>query len=139
MMQMVIEKARNKMRNVRYLSILVLCLGACGESKKEVTRLIPQDSIEIVSNQWKEDSLGCARQRDPEKIKQLIAQLDLVGKDSSLVFKYLGSPEGKRYTGGDTTVFYYYMACGIKNGSGYNFYCSFKGDKMFSVYSAILE
>jgi hypothetical protein len=127
------------MKNISCLFILALCACACSEGKKKLVRLVPQDSIEIISNLWKKDSLGCARQRDPEKIKQLIAQLELVGKDSSLVFKYLGVPEGIKYTGGDTTVFYYYMACGIKRGSGYNFYCGFKGKKMFSTYTAILE
>jgi hypothetical protein len=135
---MVVKRKMNKMQNVWCLFVFAFCLG-CGRSKKEIVTLIPQDSIEMISIEWKEDSLGCSRRRTPEKIKQLIAQVALIGKDSSLVFKYLGNPNHRKYIGNNTTVWCYYMACGIKNGSGYNFYCRFKGGKMFSVQSFILE
>lgn len=123
----------------RLLFILILCLSACGQSKKEAASVISKDSLEIISKQWKADSLGCSRLRDPQKIRQLITQLELVGKDSSSVINYLGSPNGKNFIGSDTTVFYYFMACGMKEGAGYNFYCNFKGDKMFSTQTAILN
>lgn len=124
----------------KYLLILTLCLSSCGQNRKEeVTEKISEDSLQMISKQWKEDSLGCSRLRDPQKIRQLITQLELEGKDSSLVINYLGSPNGKNFIGNDTTVFYYYMACGVNQSSSYNFYCSFKGNKMVSIQTAILN
>lgn len=123
----------------KIIFIFVLCLCACDRGKQGVASVLSQDSLETISKQWKTDSLGCSRLRDPEKIGLLVKQLKLVGEDSSLVLEYLGRPDEKNRIGNDITVFCYYMACGMKDGAGYNFYCNFKGKKMVSIQTAILN
>lgn len=98
-----------------------------------------QDSLKSISTQWKQDSLGCARQRDPKKIRQLIDQLDLIEKDSTLTIEYLGFPDGRNKPNDSLVVFYYYMACGVRNQTSYNFYCFFEGNKLTSTHTMVLN
>jgi hypothetical protein len=83
--------------------------------------------------------LGCLRLRDPKKIRQLIDQLGLAGEDSTIVIEYLGLPDGRNHLKDSAVVFYYYMACGVKQGSSYNFYCNFEHGKLVSTQTAILN
>lgn len=125
------------------LSIIVLLtfLLSCGERKSTSiiqASEITQDSILRISEQWRADSLGCNRLRNPAKIRQLIAQLNLIGQDSTNIIQYLGKPNGKNFIG-DTTVFYYFMGCSVNSRSSYNFYCNFKGKELFSTQTAIID
>jgi hypothetical protein len=141
MIKVALQNQKNNKIKRYFLLIFMIWLAACSTKPKEdliQVNEITQDSLQKISKQWKEDSLGCSRLRDPKKIRHLISQLKLIGKDSSLVIDYLGNPNGKNITG-DTSVFYYYMSCGINQNSSYNFYCNFKGKELFSVQSAILN
>lgn len=124
------------------LFILLISLFGCAKKTNEESSSfinLSQDSLQQISNQWKEDSLGCARQRDPKKIRQLIRQLDLIGKDSVAVMQYLGPPDGINLLNDSTVVFYYHMACGVKQRSSYNFYCNLEHGKLASTQTAILN
>lgn len=123
----------------KYTFALVLVLIGCNANNKKDTIVLTNDSLQLISTQWKTDSLGCDRLRDPKKIRQLIDQLELVGKDSSVIIDYLGVPNGRNHIGTDTTVFIYYMACGMNHGTGFNFYCSFAEDKMYAIHTLILN
>lgn len=76
-------------------------------------------------NDWKNDSVGCLRLRDPEKMK--IYARELIGKDSLELTERLGPPnykygkKGKRH-------FSYVLECIEKKTSYYNFYFHFDGD-----------
>lgn len=123
-----------------FLCIVVLTITACnGRVKKEIAEKIPLDSIQEISARWKEDSLGCERLRDPQKIRRLISQLELEGKDSLVLLEYLGKPNGRNFLKDSSVVFYYYMDCSVQHRSSYNFYCIFENSKLSSTQTAVLD
>jgi hypothetical protein len=79
--------------------ILAVILAGCGgkeqDSKKQESAAqvqLSQEELRIISEEWRKDSLACLRLRDAKKIKQLISQLALVGKDSTVLLEDLGKP-----------------------------------------------
>lgn len=133
------------MHHLLTLAIVIFFVLSCSPKKEETGKTpfdsVSQDSLESISKQWKKDSLGCLRLRDPQKIQRLIVQLSLENEDSTVVIKYLGRPNGKNFIGSDTTVFYYFMDCesNMRKGFGYNLYCDFKGNKLHTTWTAILN
>lgn len=125
---------------MRYLLLFLITILSAGCTKKESSvTSITQDSLQIISQQWKRDSLGCERLRDPKKIRQLVNQLNLIGRDSSIVLGYLGVPNGRNFLKDSSVVYYYFMACGVKERSSYNFYCNFKDGKLTSTQTMVLN
>lgn len=105
---------------------------ACNQKGESLQTEINQDSLILISNDWKADSLGCYGKRDAEKIKQLIDQSNLIGKDTATLIVYLGHPNHKDYQD-DKVIYYYYLECGDSGKVSYdNFYCYFRGDSLFS-------
>jgi len=127
------------MKEIVYCLFFVL-LTACKtdrmvDSDSREIGLTPQEMEEVVSN-WKKDSVGCLRLRDPKKMKALTIQLKLVGQDSTMTLKYLGKPNAS-YGQGKDRHFLYFMECGQGRTSYYNFYCHFRGDTIHSFTEAV--
>lgn len=80
---------------------------------------------EVLLKEWKRDSLGCLRTRDPEKMKIYASQL--LGKDSFELIKQLGRPN-HRYGQKDKRHFFYMLECPKDRPSYYNFYFHFNQD-----------
>jgi hypothetical protein len=128
----------------RYFAFFILLsfLATCTRKNNDnisTSITISPDSLQQISIQWKSDSLGCSRQRDPKKIRKLISQLELTGKDSLAVIQYLGHPDGRNFLNDTTVVFYYFMACGVKQSASYNFYCNFERGKLATTQTAVLN
>jgi hypothetical protein len=100
------------------------------------TNLLTASEIEEIVDNWKKDSLGCLRLRDPKRMKKLTRQLELVGQDSIAALKYLGEPNGK-YGQGTDRHFLYFLECGKGKTSYHNFYCHFSGDTIHSFTEAV--
>ena len=132
MIRMAIQK-----RSSTWIKCLLIILPhLCGCKNKDRTSQkiseLTQDSLLLISEQWKADSSGCARQRDVNKITRLIDQTKLIGKDTAVLITYLGNPNHKEYHEGKT-IYYYYLECGEDGKVSYdNFYCYFRGDSLFS-------
>jgi len=134
------KKAGQPKNNIsKYLLMLIIPgLSFCSKGTTKENNFLSQDSLTQISAEWILDSTGCDRRRNPKKIRQLIIQLELVGKDSSTLIKYLGKPNGRNnLTNG--VVFYYYLACSAKQRSNYNFYCYIEKGKLLSTQTAILD
>jgi len=117
-----------------YLLFTPILFLSCSYNQRANTesKEFPQDSLLIFSENWMSDSLGCHRMRDAEKIAALIEQMNLIGKDTSSLIKYLGKPNFKERIK-DKIIYYYYLECGEKGKTSYdNFYCHFRGDSLLS-------
>lgn len=124
---------------VRYLILIVLIFQfACKEKNQSLSvKEIPQDSVLIISKSWREDSLGCLHLRDPRKIVRIIEQTKLIGKDSTSVKEYLGTPNRVSFLK-DEKYYTYWLECvGEKKISYSNFYCYFRGDTLYSYRHSI--
>lgn len=120
-------------------ALLCACFLSCNRKEKEMINLMSEDSLNLVSREWRNDSLGCARHGDPQKISRLITQLGLIGNDSSELVKYLGTPDGRRRNQNEVTSFYYDLGCGLHNNSGYRFICSFENGKLYHFEAVFLD
>lgn len=98
---------------------------------------IPHDSLLVISQSWKVDSLGCLHLRDPRKIIRLIEQTNLIGKDSTVIKQYLGEPNRVFFLKGEKYYTYWLECVGDKKISYSNFYCYFKGDSLHSYRHSI--
>ncbi|MCE2997529.1 MAG: hypothetical protein ACK5RG_14900 [Cyclobacteriaceae bacterium] len=130
------------MQRLAFISFVFCLLSACkttdrkADTGNEITidSLTSSEITELVNN-WKTDSVGCLRLRDPEKMMILTKQLQLIGKDSLAVLTLLGKPNSKYGEDGDRH-FLYFLECGVGKKSYYNFYCHMKGDTVSSFSSA---
>ena len=133
----------NLMQRLVFILFVICLLSACKTSDKKADsgsqivsdNLTSSEITELVNN-WKMDSVGCLRLRDPEKMMALTKQLKLIGTDSSAVLKLLGAPNSK-YGGNGDRHFLYFLECGVRKTSYYNFYCNMRGDTVSSFSSAI--
>ena len=126
---------RNR-NNILLRCCVILLLSALGCNPKDRssqrTAELSQDSLLLISEEWKMDSLGCEQKRNARKIEQLIDQFRLIGKDTITIIQYLGKPNHKEYHK-NNTIYYYYLECGEAGKVSYdNFYCYFRGDSLFS-------
>ena len=117
-------------------SILILAILALGcknnDKVKADMQSISPDSLITLSRNWINDSLGCLHLRDAEKMKILIEKMKLLGKDTSSVIQYLGTPNFIERID-DKKIYYYYLECGGSSKTSYdNFYCYFRNDSLFS-------
>ncbi len=126
------------MKRLTVISLAFLLLSTCKTANKKEDNVakITLDSltsleIKELTNNWKIDSVGCLRLRDPKKMMALTKQLKVVGKDSLAVVELLGQPNGKYGQGGDRH-FVYFLECGEGKTSYYNFYCHIRGDTVQS-------
>jgi hypothetical protein len=94
------------------------------------------EEIEEITRNWKTDSVGCLRLRDPKKMKDLTVHLKLVGKDSTKALEYLGKPNAS-YGQGKDRHFLYFLECGQGKTSYYNFYCHLRADTIHSFTEAV--
>jgi hypothetical protein len=127
------------MREIIFILTSVILLTCKSDNKvdsgdKEKIELTAEQIDEITSN-WKTDSVGCLRLRDPKKMKALTVQLKLVGQDSTKTLEYLGKPNAS-YGQGKDRHFLYFLECGQGKTSYYNFYCHFRGDTIHSFTEA---
>ena len=107
------------------LAILFLIVG-CGqrtENKPEI--ILSKEEIEFLLTDWKTDSMGCLRTRDPEKMKIYAKQL--IGLDSIELIEKLGPPNHV-FGYGERRQFSYFLECGRGKTSYYNFYFQFYKD-----------
>jgi hypothetical protein len=103
--------------------------------KAEEKALTSAEIEEIVGN-WKKDSTGCLRLRDYGKMKRVIEQLSLIGKDSLTVVSYLGEPNAK-YGESSKRHYLYFIECGKGKVSYSNAYCHFLQDTLYSFQGAV--
>ena len=120
-----LSKNGNNMYRLFSLLTAILLLN-CSDNQRANTESkgFSKDSLLIFSKNWISDSLGCHRMRDAEKIEALIEQLNLIGRDTSTLIKYLGKPNFKEQIE-DKMIYYYYLECGEGKTSYDNFYCHF--------------
>jgi hypothetical protein len=136
-MQRASQKIKSMFKKIPIL--LILFVAACGQDRKDKVIPVSSDSLQAISKQWKEDSLGCSRLRDVKKITQLINQLSLREKDSLSLVEYLGFPNERRTLKDGTVVFCYYMGCSVGKISSYNFYCYFENGKLTTTQTMIWD
>lgn len=119
--------------SIRFLVLIPILFVSCSYNQRINTesKEFSQDSLLIFSKNWISDSSGCHKMRDAEKIKALIEQMNLIGKDTSSLIKYLGKPNFKERIK-DKIIYYYYLECGEGKTSYDNFYCHFRGDSLLS-------
>ena len=132
-------KNRSKLLLVLVVSVTIL---SCKENnrKSNAERIIDTlttEELNEISNNWKSDSNGCMKKRDPEKIKLLISQLKLVGKDSMLLFRHLGKPNSYELKEKINTYVYFMECYGKEKVSYHNLYCNVEQGKFKSYTIAI--
>lgn len=120
--------------NVIFCFTLLSC-----QSKKVLLEeyTLSPDSIRIISERWQNDSTGCGMQRIPNLAERLVKQLELVGKDTTEVLKYFGSPNYITFNGKKHTYIYFLECYGEKRISYSNFYFHFEKDSLFAYQHAI--
>ena len=124
---------------IRCLFLIPLILQfACKERNHSQTEgKMPQDSVSIISNFWKQDSSGCLRLRDPRKIVRVIKQEGLIGMDTTSIKEYLGKPNHISFLR-EEKYYIYWLECIGENKISYsNFYCYFRGDSLYSYRHSI--
>src|SRR5688572_7698461 len=97
---------------VRLTFLLVLVTIGCGQKhqkKPEIT--LSETQIDSLLVNWKIDSTGCLRLRDPGKMMTYAKRL--VGKDSFELVRQLGPPNA-RYDGAGRRHFQYFLMCGTE-------------------------
>lgn len=129
------------MRKLLTIALIIFLPGCSSKnddsSKENKSIKLTSQELDEVSENWKKDSLGCLRLRDYEKIKLLIDQRKLVGKDTLSVKQYLGRPNGKIDRDGKYTLVYF-LECGEKGKVSYfNFYCHFEDNVLESYSGAV--
>jgi len=117
------------------VAIFIMSCKDRNHSDEEVQ--ISSDSLMVISQLWKTDSMGCLHLRNPHKITRLIEQTNLIGKDSTLIKKYLGEPNQVSFLKGEKYYTYWLECVGEKNISYSNFYCYFRGDSLYSYRHSI--
>lgn len=124
---------------IRYLIFaLAISIPSCKDKSHPSHKMkISRDSLLIISQTWKTDSMGCLHLRDPGKIARLIEQTQLIGKDSSLIKEYLGEPNQVSFLKDEKCYTYWLECIGDKKISYSNFYCYFRGDSFYSYRHSI--
>ena len=92
-------------------AFLGMLVGCKTKSHEVINDSISEDSVLQIVSQWKSDTSGCFRLRHPDKIQFVIDKFDLIGKDSTILIKFLGKPNAKLMMGDTACVFYYFMDC----------------------------
>lgn len=143
---MIGENGKVKLKSMQRLAFILFAfclLSACKTNDKKadtgseiIIDSLMSPEITLLINNWKMDSMGCSRLRDPEKMMIVTKQLKLIGKDSLVVIKLLGKPNSKYGEDGDRH-FLYFLECGVEKKSYYNFYCHMRGDTIYSFSTAI--
>jgi hypothetical protein len=136
MIKMELERIRIVI--VKCLFVVLLVQFGCRQKSHGLDTVkpkdMPKDSVKLISKLWKADSLGCLQLRDPRKIKRLIKQVDLIGKDSLAVQEYLGRPNLVSFLEGKKIYAYRLECIGEKKISYSNFYCIFEGQLLRSCH-----
>lgn len=130
---------KNRVTKISLLLVLLLC--ACGRgpnSKGGNSVILALDSLNKISLDWKNDSLGCMGNRNSRTISVLIKQLNLVGKDSITLINYLGKPDLK-FRHDNVITFRYHMECGFINGSGNILSCRFENNTLVHVAAEFID
>jgi hypothetical protein len=110
-----------------FLVLLVVTIGCTQKTEKKVEITLTQTQVDSLLTNWKKDSIGCLRLRDPERM--LIYAKQLVGKDSFEIVRQLGQPNA-RFSGGGRRHFQYFLECGDTAISYYNFNFHFSQDTL---------
>jgi len=126
------------MYRLKIIALLFLFLSCQEKRPKQASfRRMPLDSILLLSQNWKQDSTGCLGRRNPKEITRLIQQTELIGKDTTLIIKYLGKPNYVSINKGIKTYAYFLECYGDKKISYSNFYCRFSSDTLWYVNHSI--
>jgi hypothetical protein len=125
-----------KMIRPTILLTAILTIGCSERTDKKTEITLDKAEIEGLLKEWKRDSLGCLRTRDPEKMKIYAKQL--VGKDSLELMRQLGRPN-HRYGEKHKRHFYYTLECPKNRPSYYNFYFHFTKDTIESFSNPVLN
>ena len=104
-----------------------MAFGCTHKADKKAEIVLTKNQIDSLLTNWKKDSVGCLRLRDPERM--LIYAKELVGKDSFEIVRRLGPPNA-RYNGGGRRHFQYFLECGDTAISYYNFNFHFSKDTL---------
>lgn len=113
---------------IKTLPILATVFSIVGCGHRAGTQpeiILSKEEIEVLLTDWKTDSMGCLRTRDPEKIKIYAKQL--IGLDSIELIEKLGRPNHV-FRHGERHKFSYFLECGRGKTSYYNFYFQFYKD-----------
>jgi len=89
---MTLKKGSNMLRCFFFVTPILFLSCRYNQHINTESQGFSEDSLLIFSENWIYDSLGCHRMRDAEKIAALIEQMNLIGKDTSTLIKYLGKP-----------------------------------------------
>jgi hypothetical protein len=116
-----------KMIKPIFFLLLVVTIGCGQKPEKRREIILTQTQTDNLLINWKRDSVGCLRLRDPEMM--LIYAKHLIGKDSIEIVRQLGPPNAK-YSGGGRRHFQYFLECGDTATSYYNFNFHFSQDTL---------
>lgn len=119
------------MVNVKIILIVLITVFGCSKIKPGRSRqkLLSEDSLERISYAWQQDSSRCLRNRDPVKMKFVIEQVGLIGKDTKSIIRYLGRPNYVLIHKGIKT-YAYFLECYEKNNDElYDIICIQKAKK----------
>jgi hypothetical protein len=95
----------------------VLLLSAChtDDSKKPTdnkVEAVRTDSLETLSRQWENDSLGCEKVRSIDAFDRLLKGYSLTQKNEAELLKVLGAPnDEEKYPDGTTLIYYFSSMC----------------------------
>lgn len=127
----------------------MLLLSAChtGGDKKPSgpkTETAGTDSLAILSQQWKNDSLGCDNVRTIDSFDKLLKGYSLAQKDEAEMLKVLGTPnEEEKYSGKTIAIYYFSSICTankiVKGSDKSSIRVSFDEQKRYEKYDTRIE
>lgn len=114
-----------------FFLVVLLAIGCGRKTERKPEIKLTEFEIETLLMEWKKDSIGCLRTRDPAKMR--IYANELIGKDSIKLISALGPPN-YRYGEREERHFVYVLECARDQTSYFNFYFHFERDtvKWFS-------
>jgi len=98
--------------------------------------ILSEEELIKIAQDWRKDSIGCMRLRNPIKIVQVIKMSKLIGKDTTVLMAKLGRPNHVVLKKKETT-FVYVLECTKDQTTSYsNFYFHFKQDTLWAFNQA---
>jgi hypothetical protein len=131
------EKKSIKFLRLFVFSILSLLLFNCSlKSEKREDVILSEEELIKIAHDWKKDSIGCMRLRNPIKIVQVIKMFKLIGKDTTVLIAKLGHPNHVLLEKEKTTYVYVLECINDQKTSYSNFYCHFKQGALWAFNQA---
>ena len=109
-----------------------------------IMETVHTDSLEILSGQWKNDSLGCTHVRSIAAFGKLLKGYSLAQKNEAEIVQVLGPPNAEeRYPGKSIAIYYFESVCAankiIKGSDKSSIMLTFDQQKRYQRYDTSIE